>query len=229
MRASIVDTARKYLDGLAKEAGNDKGLILELAQAYQRLGTVQSSRGASLGQVEQARRSYRQSLDLYARLPVDRAHHRTCAARSRVSCTLSSGWSTMPTAKIWPNRWREECSTFWRAARRILRSACGTRAPSPTSRRSGCGGAILRKRKSCRSLPGQTLLDLQSSGYRDPGLQPDIDNVEQRLAKTKISSGDLDGAASLFQKLLERTATLRSAKPAHARLSKPGCSAELDR
>ena len=38
VRASIVDTARKYLDGLAKEAGNDKGLILELAQAYQRLG-----------------------------------------------------------------------------------------------------------------------------------------------------------------------------------------------
>ena len=28
--------------------------------------------------------------------------------------------------------------------------------------------------------------------------------MEQRLAKTKISSGDLDGAASLFQKLLER-------------------------
>ena len=32
----------------------------------------------------------------------------------------------------------------------------------------------------------KTLLDLQSSGYRDPGLQPDIDTVEQRLAKTKI-------------------------------------------
>ena len=27
VRASIVDTARKYLDGLSKEAGNDQGLI----------------------------------------------------------------------------------------------------------------------------------------------------------------------------------------------------------
>ena len=50
VRASIVATAGKYLDGLAKEAGNDKGLILELAQAYGRLGDVQSRTGtANLG------------------------------------------------------------------------------------------------------------------------------------------------------------------------------------
>src|SRR5262249_51809679 len=42
VRASVVETARRYLDGLAGEAGNDKGLIRELAEAYQRLGDVQS-------------------------------------------------------------------------------------------------------------------------------------------------------------------------------------------
>ena len=70
MRASIVETARKYLDGLAKEAGNDKGLVVELAQAYERLGTVQGRTGqASLGQVEQARASFQRAIDLYGRLP----------------------------------------------------------------------------------------------------------------------------------------------------------------
>src|SRR4029079_2566711 len=68
VRASIVDTARKYLDGLAKDAGNDQGLILELAQAYQRLGAVQGRQGTSnLGQLDEARRSYQRALDLYAR------------------------------------------------------------------------------------------------------------------------------------------------------------------
>ena len=52
VRASIVDTARKYLDGLAAEAGSDKGLTFELAQAYQRLGNVQGPTGANLGQLD---------------------------------------------------------------------------------------------------------------------------------------------------------------------------------
>src|SRR6185369_15508314 len=72
VRASIVETARKYLDGLSKEAGTDKDLILELAQAYQRLGNVQGRNGsANLGQLDDARRSYQNALDLYARLRVD--------------------------------------------------------------------------------------------------------------------------------------------------------------
>jgi tetratricopeptide (TPR) repeat protein len=72
VRKSIVDTARKYLDGLSQEAGSDKDLILELAQAYQRLGEVQGRTGtASLGQVEEARRNYQRAMDLYGRLRVN--------------------------------------------------------------------------------------------------------------------------------------------------------------
>ena len=73
VRASIVETARKYLDGLSKEAGGDRDLILELAQAYERLGDVQGRSGANLGQLDDARRSYQHALDLYAALPVTAA------------------------------------------------------------------------------------------------------------------------------------------------------------
>jgi hypothetical protein len=47
VRRSIVDTARKYLDTLSLEleAGSDKDLVLELAQAYQRRGEVQERDG----------------------------------------------------------------------------------------------------------------------------------------------------------------------------------------
>src|SRR6185436_16611379 len=36
VRASIVSTARKYLDGLASEASGDRALTIDLAQAYER-------------------------------------------------------------------------------------------------------------------------------------------------------------------------------------------------
>src|SRR6185503_4703384 len=58
VRASIVDTARKYLDGLSREAGRDKDLIAELAEAYTRLGGVQARTTSNLGQVDDARRNY---------------------------------------------------------------------------------------------------------------------------------------------------------------------------
>ena len=205
VRASIVDTARKYLDGLAKEAGNDKGLILELAQAYQRLGTVQSSRGASLGQLEQARRSYRQSLDLYARLPVDRS------SSSDLRCKIAGVLYAFERLEY--DAYREDLAEPM--ARRMLDLLEGGAQDSAIRvwhARAESDLAEIRLRRGdttqaqvLQESARKTLLDLQSSGYRDPGLQPDIDNVEQRLAKTKISSGDLDGAASLFQKLLERT------------------------
>ncbi len=73
VRASIVETARKYLDGLSSEAGNDSGLLLDLAAAYERLGDIQGGTlGGNLGKVDDARRSYQRALDLYARLRVNR-------------------------------------------------------------------------------------------------------------------------------------------------------------
>ena len=49
VRVSIVDTARKYLDGLSKEAAGDRNLTLEVAQAYQRLGNVQNGESWTTG------------------------------------------------------------------------------------------------------------------------------------------------------------------------------------
>ncbi len=47
----LVSTAREYLDSLARSAGDDRGLLLELAEAYERLADVQG--GASFVNLNQ--------------------------------------------------------------------------------------------------------------------------------------------------------------------------------
>ncbi|MFN7928441.1 MAG: serine/threonine-protein kinase [Blastocatellia bacterium] len=68
-RELVVKTALEYLDNLAQEAGNDTALQWELAQAYDRVGSVQGNpydqnRGDSAG----ALRSFEKALVIYQRL-----------------------------------------------------------------------------------------------------------------------------------------------------------------
>ncbi len=59
-RAFLIRAARTYLDGLAREAGDDPALLRELAVAYARLGDVLADRPAD------ALASHRKSLALFA-------------------------------------------------------------------------------------------------------------------------------------------------------------------
>jgi len=62
-REKVVKTALEYLDSLAREAGEDAELQLELADAYLRLGKAQGVHfTASLGQTDAALESFRKSL-----------------------------------------------------------------------------------------------------------------------------------------------------------------------
>jgi tetratricopeptide (TPR) repeat protein len=51
----------------------------------------------------------------------------------------------------------------------------------------------------------KTLLDLKSAGYADPGLKDEIETSEERLARTRVALGDLDGALNAFTELLKGT------------------------
>ncbi len=62
-RATLVSTALRYLDSLSKEAGDDRGLLRELAQAYGRVGDVQGNPYESnLGDTAGARVSYEKAI-----------------------------------------------------------------------------------------------------------------------------------------------------------------------
>ena len=68
-RKAIVATALRYLETLRRDAGNDPGLVRELAAGYERIGDVQGNpTGSSLGDTQGALESYRRAEELLAPL-----------------------------------------------------------------------------------------------------------------------------------------------------------------
>ncbi len=63
-RELVLKRAAEYLDGLAKDAQGDLALQRELAEAFQRLGEIESGPGAHLGHSKKARESYEKALGI---------------------------------------------------------------------------------------------------------------------------------------------------------------------
>jgi tetratricopeptide (TPR) repeat protein len=203
VRASIVETARKYLDGLAREAGNDKGLLFELAQAYQRLGEVEGSQGkASLGQVEEARRSYQRSLDLYERLPVNRG---SPAEWRRAAAQMLVNWAQMEFNQA-------HFDVAEPLARRAMPLVEGGAADDQTRLVQALAQRRLAEIRRDAGAPSEavallesaikTQLDLEASGKGPSDLADQIAATRDELARALVGMGDLDGALSSFQELI---------------------------
>jgi tetratricopeptide (TPR) repeat protein len=203
VRKSIVDTARKYLDGLSQEAGGDKDLILELAQAYQRLGDVQGRPGvANLGQVDEARRSYQRAVDLYSR------------ARVKAGSPLELRRKMKDALGLWVSL--EFYAGHEDAAEPLKRRELelfSDRALDPETRmlrastQRGLGTLRLRQGYPAEGLAliesaVQSLHDLRSRGYSDKQLADEIHTAGLSLAMAKAAVGDLDGALNAYLELI---------------------------
>jgi eukaryotic-like serine/threonine-protein kinase len=200
VRASIVSTAQKYLDGLAKEAGNDRALTLELAQAYERLGNVQGrTRDANLGQLDNARRSYQQALELYARLGV--------SATSAPELRRAAARVLLAASALELDAYHENAAEP--LARRVL-EVLGDGLSDPETRAlRGLGEANLGEIRRVQGHTTEaltllesarrTLAEIRDSGYSDASLSERISGTQRRLARAKVDAGDLDGALSVFQ------------------------------
>lgn len=80
VQEALVKTSLEYLDRLAQESGNDSSLLLDLAQAYQKIGDVQGyTIRPSLGHRTDALNSYRKGLDIVRRLKKDDRQQRVLA------------------------------------------------------------------------------------------------------------------------------------------------------
>jgi tetratricopeptide (TPR) repeat protein len=221
VRASIVETARKYLDGLAQDAQGDRALTLELAAAYGRLGDVQGrTGGANLGQLDDARRSYQRAIDLYGGLPVT-ATSPEDLRRRLAGVLLSYG-------RLEYNAYHEDrAATFTRRALDLLPGSGGepaTRMLRALGVRSR-GDVLLRQAQTADALAShesarRILLDLQASRYDDPRLPDEIAVTRERVARARVYAGDLDGAAADFQALLRDSRPCTDQNP-----STPECRA----
>jgi serine/threonine protein kinase len=216
VRASIVDTARKYLDGLAGDAGSDKGLTLELAQAYQRLGVVQGAAGFSLGRPEDARRSYERSLELYDRLPVSRtspAEWRRGRARTLMALgdLEYASYHEVKAAQYYRQALALLDDRAGEGATRLQRASC-LRLLGQTLLRSGGSPELPSLLESSRRL----LLDLQAGGFADKSLNSELELTIEILGRAKVLMGDLDGGLNDYLDLLRRTAPCDESRPSGA-------------
>jgi tetratricopeptide (TPR) repeat protein len=203
VRASIVETAQKYLDGLAAEVGNDRELTRELAQAYERLGDVQGrTRRANLGQLDNARRSYQRALDLYTRLGTNAASPpelRAGAARVLMSLsTLEFDANREDTAEPLARRALDVLGDGLSDPRMRTLRAMGEANLGEVRRVQGHASEAVTLLASAH----RTLVDLRESGYDDPDLSLRIVSAHQRLARAKVDAGDLDGALNHYLDML---------------------------
>jgi len=204
VRASIVDTARKYLDGLANEAGRDRGLLSELAQAYCRLGQVQGSYGAaSLGQIEEAKKSYQRSLALYDRLGVNAG---SPPELRREASRALLGWCEV------------ERSGFHAEAAQPLAERAVALMQAPTG--DDPSAAVMRARAGMNlgevhlllgrvsealalfETAGQGLREFQASHEAGASLASEFRSLSAQAARARARLGDLDGAAAFFEQIV---------------------------
>ena len=179
--------------------------MLELAQAYQRLGNVQGRTGTSnLGQLDDARRSYQNALDLYERLP----------ASARVTPDLRRAVANvlMSRGRLEYNAYHEDVAeTFTRRMLATLGDGSdqATRMLRAVGQRS-LGDIRLRQGETAEALDLlgsaiRTLSELQASGFADASVPGEIANTKERLARARVAAGDLDSAVGVFEELLRTT------------------------
>jgi len=207
VRASIVETARKYLDGLSREAGNDKGLLLELGQAYERLGQVQSRPGtANLGRLDDARRSFRSAMDLYARVPVTRQspeNERHDAAWALFLWSrMEFGAGNYDKTEALDRRAMDLLGPNPQAPPNRLLYAMGQRCLGEVRAKDGHSSDALQLTETAY----RAMLDLRSGAAPPGDLAYETANTEDRLGHLKIRMGDLDGALAAFQQMVREAA-----------------------
>src|SRR5262245_40256803 len=94
-REMVVKTALEYLDSLAQEAADDPALQLELAQAYEKVGSLQGNpNNQNRGDSAAALVSYKKALSIYNRLLAnDPSNQRLLGALSYLNLSLGQLYS----------------------------------------------------------------------------------------------------------------------------------------
>ena len=178
--------------------------MLELAQAYQRLGNVQGLSSSDLGQLDDSRQSFKHALELYSSLPVTATS--APALRRRVAET----WLALGTLEFDANR---EAAAEPDILRALEITADADTDPAVrmlrASAKASLGDVRLRLGQNAEAVSllesaHRALVDLQSSGYSDRDVPARIASASRRLARAKVFTGDLDGALNLLLDLIQK-------------------------
>jgi serine/threonine protein kinase len=90
-RAAMVETVLRYLDNLARDAGQDPGLRLEIAKAYRRIGAIEGHPfHANLGRTAASRTHYQRALAILQTLESEAETH-TAAVEEMIRVNIEIG------------------------------------------------------------------------------------------------------------------------------------------
>jgi serine/threonine protein kinase len=218
-RKILIDRALKYLDGLSKEAANDRPLMRELAAAYERVGEVEGHfLQSNLGDAARSLDSYQKALALRLRLVADDPHDvqdqvALAGSRRRVANQL---WATGDT----------------RGAREEIARAISVTGALPQNMEE------LTEEAAEYNLQAEIFGNTEMGGLADPAgalqsvrreeqvvaamikLAPDSTEVQRsyQMSTVKLgdmlqAAGDLQGALASFQKGLDLAQRLREHNP----------------
>lgn len=220
-RELIVKRALEYLDGLARESGNDPSLMRELATAYQKVGDVQGNPYSSnIGDTTGAIESYRKSLAIREKLaannPASTDDRRNVAishgrigdvawGRGDTEMALEAYRSAVTIGEALQSAGqldRESSRSLWR----------GYRDYAYALAQSGDLTAALESFNKGRDI----IEKLVAANPDDPQLQRDMSACYSVLGDALGETGDYAGSVESFRKALALDKKLLEADPNNA-------------
>jgi len=219
-RELLIERARKHLDGLAREAGGDRALQLELAAAYEKLGDVLGRYAVSnLGRTPEAVDSYRKALAIRETLVAESkgaAQERLDLARnhSRLGESLTRN-GDLPGAL---ERQRRSLA---------IREALAREEPGNVEAQSALSVSYFEIGSTLQSLGDRSgaLSNLRNAlAIREKlvethpdrvGFKRGLGNNYGLIGEVLLSGGDLAGAADAFRRSLSIFEAALNREPAH--------------
>lgn len=183
----------------------------DLAQAYARLGNIQSRTGtANLGQIEQARQSYQRALDLYAGLGL--------SAGAPADGRRAAADALLATAQLDYNTYHEDAAEA--SLGRMLDLLGDRNAEVATVRLRGSGQRLLGDVRLRQGRPAEAVQLLSAAeralrelGAQDGAVTRELALSRERLARARVFTGDLDGALNGLVELLETSGSCADEGP----------------
>jgi tetratricopeptide (TPR) repeat protein/tRNA A-37 threonylcarbamoyl transferase component Bud32 len=213
VRASMIATVLRYLDNLAKDAGQDSGLKLEIAKAYHRIAAIEGHPlHTNLGRTASARSHYQRAMEILTGL-ASQSETRVAATEEMVRVNIETG-----DIELAAGNFSGAKAAFTRAA-----ALADSVEVSPGSRvfaylrlgdieaqQGAAGAAVPHYRKALESAEAWDATSTQPEAHRL------LRGTYSRLANASRESGDLFSCRENLRKAMQVSENgMRQRGPSH--------------
>jgi non-specific serine/threonine protein kinase/serine/threonine-protein kinase len=218
-RELLVKRGLTYLDGLARESGDDPGLQAELAGAYQKVGDVQGRPGfANLGDREGALASYRKALALRESLPPGGPPERTrdlAVVHERIGDALLVGSDAAGARESYAEAVRLRESLAAAGQSDELRAELARGHQRMADALAATGDATGAAAAQAKALAVQ--IERGTKADATPAARRDLFIGYTKAGNRKMEAGEKEAALELYRQGLALATAIAAADPTNAR------------